>query len=211
MAFDLYVITDQELSNGKSHLEIAELALKGGADAIQIRDKICSGSELYSTAKAVHKATHSSGALCIINDRLDIALAAGVDGVHLGQEDLPLSAARVIAPRPFIIGLSVGTVEEAVQAEHMGADYLGVGPIYPTGSKPDAGPALGLETLRAIRAAVSIPLIAIGGINRDNASEVIRAGADGLAVISAVVSQSDITHAACSMKEEINHIKVKNE
>ncbi len=142
-----------------------------------------------------------------MNDRLDIALACGADGVHLGQDDLPLQAARVIAPRPFIIGISVGTVDEAIQAEREGADYVAVGPVFSTGSKSDAGPGLGLQRVNEIKRAVFIPVIGIGGIHTDNAGAVIAAGADGIAVISAVVSQADITQAAQQIRQVIRQEK----
>ncbi|MDD1725113.1 MAG: thiamine phosphate synthase, partial [Methanospirillum sp.] len=132
----------------------------------------------------------------IVNDRLDIALASGADGVHLGQDDLPLKEARKIVPRSFIIGVSVGTVGEAERAEKEGADYLGVGPVYQTGTKTDAGPVVGLSLLRLIRSRTSLPLVAIGGITYERVPEVIASGADGVAVISAVVCSQDITSAS---------------
>lgn len=203
MAFDLYVVTDEGLSRGLSHARIAELAVAGGADIIQLRDKDISGRDLFLAAREIREITTRAGALFVVNDRLDIALASGADGVHLGQDDLPLSAARSLAPRPFIIGISVESVREAVKAEEEGADYVGVGPVFPTGSKHDAGPSLGTGRIREIRAAVSVPVIAIGGINGENVREIIREGADGAAVISAVVSQDDIPQAARSLRAVI--------
>jgi len=207
MAYDLYVVTDERLSRGLTHARIAELASQGGADAIQLRDKERSGKELFRIAQEIRKSTREAGILFIMNDRLDIALASGADGVHLGQDDLPLKAARAIAPSPFIIGISVGSVEEAARAEDEGADYVAIGPVFPTESKHDAGPGLGLGLVKDIRAGVSVPVIGIGGIHAGNAGEVIRAGADGVAVISAVVSQQDIPWAAMNLREIVKREK----
>ena len=134
-----------------------------------------------------------TGTLFIVNDRLDVALACGADGVHLGQDDIRVGVARQIAPPGFIIGVSVGTVDEAIRAEQEGADYIAVSPVFSTASKNDAGPGRGLIVLREIRRSVSVPVIAIGGITMDNVREVITAGADGVAVISVVVGSKNIT------------------
>ena len=192
----LYIITDEILAPGCSHIQIAKESLSGGAKIIQLRDKRRSGAELYAIAQEIRSLCTHHDARFIVNDRLDIALAVRADGVHLGQDDLPLSAARLLAPRPFIIGVSVGTVEEAVLAERDGADYLGVGPVYPTGTKTDAGPAVGPGLIRSIREEVSIPIVAIGGITLSNAGDVLAAGADGIAVISAVICSPDIAAAS---------------
>jgi thiamine-phosphate pyrophosphorylase len=197
---DLYVVTDAELSQGLGHLEVARRALSGGADVIQLRDKKLPARELYRLAAELSKMAHPSGAALIVNDRLDIALAAGADGVHLGQDDLPVALARRLSPPGFIIGASVGSVEEAVRAERDGADYVALSPLFSTRSKVDAGTGHGLEVLRAVRRAVSIPLVAIGGIDQSNVAEVIAAGADGVAVISAVVGASDVEGAARNLR-----------
>ena len=136
----------------------------------------------------------------IVNDRLDLALASGADGVHLGQEDLPVPFARRISPRGFIIGTSVRSVPEALIAESEGADYLALSPVFDTGTKSDAGPGKGVEKLKEIKAAVSIPVIAIGGIGKHNVRQVMEAGADGVAVISAIVGQKDIVKATAEMR-----------
>lgn len=203
MDYELYVVTDESLSHGRSHAEIARQAVSGGADVIQLRDKNYSGKELFKIATDIRRVTDGSGALFIVNDRLDIALACRADGVHLGQDDLPLSAARTIAPPPFIIGMSVGTVGEAIHAQDLGADYVAVSPVFSTGSKQDAGPGLGIQTVREISGAVAIPVIGIGGIHIGNAEELFRAGAQGVAVISAVVSSDDIPAAAQEFKQAI--------
>ncbi|MGB8218847.1 MAG: thiamine phosphate synthase [Methanoregula sp.] len=207
MALDLYVVTDETLGRGHSHAEIARLTCAGGADAIQLRDKYCSMRDLCRAGREIRVITRASGTLFIVNDRLDVALSCGADGVHLGQGDLRVDVARQIAPRPFIIGISAGTVAEAVAAEEAGADYVVLSPVFSTTSKDNAGPGQGLFVLREMKEAVSIPVLAIGGISRDNVSLVIGAGADGVAVISAVVGQPDITAAARDLKDRITAAK----
>jgi thiamine-phosphate pyrophosphorylase len=200
MNFDLYVITDETIAGGRSHAEIARLAVLGGAGIIQLRDKGRSCADLTVVGKEIAAITLKAGAGFIVNDRLDVAVACGADGVHLGQDDMRVSTARQLAPPGFIIGVSVGTVEEAEEAEREGADYVALSPIFSTASKDNAGPGLGLGRLRKIRHAVSLPVIAIGGISLKNAGDVIEAGADGIAVISSVVASPDITAAARDLK-----------
>jgi thiamine-phosphate pyrophosphorylase len=162
---------------------------------------------LIRIGRTLREITKKSGTLFIINDRLDVALACGADGVHLGQDDICAVVARQLSPPGFIIGVSVGTVGEAVRAEQDGADYIALSPVFSTASKYNAGPGYGLDVLRQIRRNVSLPVIAIGGINRDNVREVIAAGADGVAVISGVVGSPDITIAARELKNNIVECK----
>ncbi|MCL1910924.1 MAG: thiamine phosphate synthase [Leptospirales bacterium] len=194
--YSLYVVTDEGLSNGRSHAEIARMAVQGGAGAVQLRDKKMSSAELYAAALEITEVCKNR-AVFIVNDRLDVALAAGADGVHLGQDDLPLKAARAIAPPGFIIGLSVSSVEEALLAARDGAGYVAVSPVFDTASKADAGTGQGLGMVSAIRRALpnDIPVIGIGGLSEANIPQAISAGADGIAVISAVVSSPDIRAA----------------
>lgn len=206
--FELYVVTDEQLSHGVSHAEIARQVVQGGADVVQLRDKYATGRHFYEAAVQVRDVTRGSDTLFIVNDRLDIALAVGADGVHLGQQDMPLLAARRVAPNDLLIGISVSTVQEALRAEHEGADYIAFGPVFPTASKSDAGPGLGLKTLRDIGQAITIPLVAIGGIGPANVSDVISNGADGVAVISAVVGQEDIAGATRDLKRMVGEAKV---
>ncbi|MCM2465269.1 thiamine phosphate synthase [Methanoculleus oceani] len=203
MAYDLYVITDETIGRGLSHAELARRAVAGGADAVQLRDKRLSGRKLFDAASEIREVTHDAGALFIVNDRLDVALAVGADGVHLGESDLPIGHARRLAPPGFVIGASVGSVATAVRAREEGADYVALSPTFATGSKDDAGPGHGLAVLSAIRAAVPLPLVAIGGITAGNVSDVIAAGADGVAVISAIVGQEDVTAAARDLRNRI--------
>lgn len=210
MSYDLYVVTDEGLSRGLDHTEIARRALEGGADVIQLRDKTMGGRRLTEHALSIRKLTRSAGALLIINDRLDIALAAKADGVHLGQEDMSIKDVRPMSPKGFIIGITAHNVDEAVEAEALSADYLGLSPIFQTGSKSDAGPACGVEMVRKVKAGVRIPVVAIGGIGPSNARDVLKAGADGLAVISAVVGQDDIAGAAHRMRSIISEFRKEN-
>ncbi|WAC05579.1 MAG: thiamine phosphate synthase [Methanoregula sp.] len=203
MNFNLYVITDTPLSRGRSHEEIARLAIEGGADAVQLRDKTCSSKEMIASGRRVREVTRRTDTLFIVNDRLDAAIACGADGVHLGQDDMSAVAARQIAPAGFIIGVSVNTPVLAKEAAAAGADYLAVSPVFPTGSKPDAIGFCGIDGIQRIRAVTELPLIAIGGIGMHNVCDAIRAGADGVAVISAVVGQPDISGAARALKEQI--------
>jgi thiamine-phosphate pyrophosphorylase len=167
---------------------------------VQLREKEASGREFYGLALALRKITSRHGIPLVINDRLDIALAAGADGLHIGQSDMPLKAARLAAGERLFIGVSAGTMEEALKAQEEGADYLGAGAVFPTVSKADTGLAIGLETLAAICSAVNIPVAAIGGIGTANAVSVLKAGAAGVAVISAILSQKDIKAAAEELK-----------
>jgi thiamine-phosphate pyrophosphorylase len=202
MSYSLYVVTDLALSLGRSHAEVAALAVTGGADVIQLRDKSATGRDLLEAAEAIRHVTASAGALFIVNDRLDIALASGADGIHLGQHDLPARAARKIAP-DLIIGVSIGSVEEGQRAVADGADYVALSPLFSTTSKVDAGNGHGLDLLATLCDDLAVPVLAIGGINTSNVQQVIRAGAAGVAVISAVVSQPDIPLAAAGLKSLI--------
>jgi thiamine-phosphate pyrophosphorylase len=197
----LYVITDERLGRGRSHLRIAEAAILGGADVLQLRDKEASSGRLYRAALELRKITREAKVPFIVNDRLDVALAADADGVHVGQEDLPASVARRILGPGKILGVSAETVEEAIRAEEDGADYLGVGPVFEArGTKADAGEPVGLELVAQIRRRCRLPIVAIGGINAENARKVREAGADAVAVISAIVAADDIAQAARQLK-----------
>jgi len=199
----LYVVTDSELSHGKTHVEIARAAVAGGARIVQLRDKKGSSSQLFEEACAIRDVCRNK-ALFIVNDRIDIALASGADGVHLGQSDLPVSVARNLCGPDFIIGISVGSVEEADTAIAGGASYVAVSPVFSTTSKMDAGVGHGLSLVRDIRAKYpKIALVGIGGLSLENSKEAIAAGLDSIAVISAVVSQPDIVAAAQSLSAVI--------
>jgi thiamine-phosphate pyrophosphorylase len=166
-------------------------------------------AELVGVGREIAAITRKAGAVFLVNDRLDVAIACGADGVHLGQDDLRVSTARQLAPPGFVIGVSVGTVEEAVAAEHDGADYVALSPVFSTASKGNAGPGHGLARLRDISRAVTLPVLAIGGINRENVQDVIAAGADGIAVISAVVASPDIAGTARELRDLVRESKRK--
>ncbi len=191
----LYVIPDREIGVPRSLLEQTAEALAGGATAIQLRDKRLPGGELLALGKAMSELCRRAGALFIVNDRLDIALLCNAHGVHLGQDDLPAEAARKICPPGFIIGVSAQNAEQARLAQAHGADYLGIGAVFATQSKEESE-AMGLEAVREVAAATSLPSVAIGGINLANAREIMNTGVNGLSIISAVVAAPDIRAAA---------------
>jgi thiamine-phosphate pyrophosphorylase len=184
----VYALTDVQLS-GLSHAEQVDLFIRGGASLVQLREKQMPALEFYEQATGAVAIARQQGVTVIINDRVDVALAVGADGVHLGQDDLPPDAARELLGPEAIIGYSTHTVEQAREALTLRISYLAIGPIFQTTSKTDTSPVLGLDGLRAVREAVGrLPLVAIGGITQANARSVIDAGADSVAVISALVS-----------------------
>lgn len=191
----LYAIIDSQFLGKRDHLKVAEELVKGGASVIQLRDKFTPKAELLPIAQKMQKLCAEKGVLFIVNDHLDVALACSADGLHLGQEDLPLSVARRLLPMDMILGGSVNTVEQAKNAEAKGADYIAVGSMYPTASK-EKPMVVGVTRLKQVRGVVSLPLVAIGGINKDNANEVAANGADAVAVISALLGAKDIAEAA---------------
>ncbi len=187
----LHVLTDTDLQDRFSHVALTQKAIAGGADTIQFRKKTGSTRDLITTATAMRDLAAANGVPLIVNDRVDVALAAGAGGVHLGQDDFPVKLAREMLGADRIIGVSAGNLEEARRGFLDGADYVGFGPIYATGSKEDAGAPQGLDRLSELAQHVALPVIAIGGIARDAAADVIRAGAHGVAVISAICCQED--------------------
>ena len=190
MNFDytLYLVTDRQLMSCDSLTEAVEQAILGGCTMIQLREKELSSLEFYNQAVAV------------INDRIDIAMAVQATGVHIGQHDLPAAAVRKVIGENMLLGVSASSIAEAIQAQQDGADYLGVGAMFPTGTKTDAD-SVSMEELQKIRAAVSLPIVVIGGINKGNAGRFKPMGIDGLAVVSAIIAQSDIKAAAAELKD----------
>lgn len=205
--YSLYLVTDRGLARGRSTPEIVTAAVQGGTTVVQLREKDCSSREFIEQSLAIKEFLKDHGVPLIINDRVDVAMAVKADGVHLGQTDMPLGLAKKILGDRMIIGISAGSVQDAIQAEKGGADYLGVGPIYATPTKTDTAPPLGLKGLREIRKAVRLPLVGIGGLSRNNAAEVIRNGAEGVAVVSAIVAAEDPEVAARELKREIEEAK----
>ena len=200
----VYVITDSHQARGRSHREIAEAAIRGGATAVQLRMKDEPARVMLEAAREIAPLCRAAGVAFIVNDRVDVALISGADGVHVGQDDLPARDVRALMGPRALIGVSAATVEEGEAAERMGADYLGVGAVYPIGTKPDAGAPVGLARLGEIRRAVHLPLVGIGGITADNAAAVIRAGASGVAVITAVTMAKDMAAATRRLREEVD-------
>ena len=201
--YSLYLVTDRRLSLGRSTVEVVAAAVSGGVTCVQLREKHCSTREFLEEARRVRELLVGTGVPLIINDRLDVALAVAADGVHLGQNDMHISDARRLVGERLVIGISAESVADASRAEAEGADYIGVSPVFTTPTKMDTAPPLGLEGLREIRRAVSLPLVAIGSIRHDNAAEVLRAGADGLAVVSAIVSAPCPRTAAAALRQQI--------
>ena len=201
--YTLCLVTDRGLARRSPTLDIVEAAVCGGVTCVQLREKTGSTREFIEQALAIRDFLRSRDIPLIINDRLDVALAVDADGVHLGQNDMPLAIARSIVKDAMSIGISTNSLEDAVTAEKGGADYLGVGPIYPTATKSDTAPVLGLDGLEKIRKNIKIPLVTIGGLNRRNAAQVIRNGADGIAVVSAIGSAQDPEKASRSLMNTI--------
>lgn len=199
----LYLVTDERLSRGRATADIVRAAIRGGVDAVQLRGKELPAREQLAIGRALRAITREAGVLFIVNDRVDLALALDADGVHVGQDDLPAEIARQLVGPDRIVGVSAATISEALAAREAGADYLGVGAIYGTATKPDAGAPTGPALLGSIRGAVDLPLVGIGGITATNAAEVIAAGADGVAVVSAIVAADDPEAAARDLSARI--------
>lgn len=194
--YSLYLVSDRSLLGGRDLLEEIIKAVKGGVSVVQLREKDAGSREFYNLALALKEKLEETGVPLIINDRLDIALAVNADGLHIGQDDLPLPVARRLLGADKLIGLSVSSRAEAEEGVRLGADYLGVGPVFTTPTKPDAAMPTGINLLAELKKHISIPLVAIGGINPDNITAIRGAGADGAAVVSALMGSDDIEMAA---------------
>lgn len=203
--FDVYLVTDAGLSGDRSTPEVVEAAIRGGVDVVQLREKGRPARERYRLGLELRERTREAGVTLVVNDRVDIAGAIDADGVHVGDDDLPLSVARERLGADAILGRSVSTPEAAREAERAGADYLGVGAVFPTNSKqtdPEQS-GIGLERVRAIREATDLPFVGIGGITPDTAGDVAEAGADGVAVISAIAGAEDPAAATRRLGEAV--------
>jgi thiamine-phosphate pyrophosphorylase len=198
---DLYVVITEAFCAGRPSLSVLDQVLAAGVSLVQLREKDLEGRDLYELAVAYRRRTAAAGALLIIDDRLDIALTAGADGVHLGQADLPVAAARRVAPE-LIVGASSHSLEEALAAQEAGAGYVNIGPIFPTATKPDAV-FLGLDAISRIAPRLRIPWSTMGGINQNNIAQVVARGARHPAVMSAVTAAPDIGAAARALREAI--------
>lgn len=200
---ELVVITDARCGEGRGLVDVVRAALRGGAPAVQLRAKTEPARQTVALARVLREETRAAGALLFVNDRLDVALVAGADGAHVGDDDIPVPAARRIVPPGFLLGRSVETPEQAARAREEGADYVGVGPVYETASKDDAGLPVGLARVSAVAEAAGVPVVGIGGIEAENAAEVARAGAAGVAVIRAVMQAPDPEEAVRELRRRI--------
>jgi thiamine-phosphate pyrophosphorylase len=202
--WELYLVTDRGLAGGRPLEGLVEAAVRGGATAVQLREKHCSTRDFVELGRALYRLLAPLEIPLIVNDRLDVALAIGASGVHLGQQDMDYESARRLLGPEAVIGLSIETVEQARAAERLDADYLGVGPVFPTPTKADAAPALGLAGLARVRAVSHHRLVAIGGIGAGNARQVIDSGADGVAVVSAICAAGDPERAARELRQSVD-------
>ena len=200
----LYLVTDQACLRGRRLTEVVLATVQGGVSCVQLREKQLSTRDFVAQAQAIKALLKPHGVPLVINDRVDVALACGAEGVHLGQSDMPVALARQMLGPEVFIGLSVETPGDVRQAVAQAVDYLGVSPIYPTPTKRDTAPPWGLEGLRQVRAMTDLPLVAIGGINLQTAADVLDSGADGLAVVSALCAADDPQAAARSFMQQFD-------
>lgn len=203
----LYVVTGEEFSAGRTYPEVIEACIRGGARVIQLREKNWPAAKILEVGRYIRSVTKQNNVTFIVNDRVDLALALEADGIHVGQQDISVEVVRKLVGPDMIVGASAGTPEEARKAERDGANYIGVGPVFPTETKKDARSPRGLDLLAKIKNSTKLPVFGIGGIKIENAGQVIQAGADGVAVVSAVVGAVDIAQAARRFVEEIQKSK----
>ncbi len=203
----LYLVTDRALSRGRDLLEIVRAAVEGGVTVVQLREKEASTREFYRQGLKIRDFLAEREIPLIVNDRLDLALALEAEGLHLGQDDMPLPVARRLLGPDRIIGVSVFDAAEARRAEEEGADYLGLSPVFLTTTKADLTRAVGIEGIPAVRRSVTIPLVGIGGLGPENAYRAVRAGLDGVAVVSAICASPDPAAAARAIRAEVDRAK----
>lgn len=203
----LYLVTDRDLSMGRSLEEIVKEAVKGGITMLQLREKNTSTADFYKIACSLKDLLKGHNIPLIINDRLDIAIASDADGLHIGQSDMPYSVVREILGKDKIIGLSVETIEQAREANELDVDYIGLSPVFSTNTKTDINTPLELEGIREIASFTKHKTVAIGGINTQNTGDIIKNGADGIAVVSAIISQESPKMAAAELKKIIKEAR----
>jgi thiamine-phosphate pyrophosphorylase len=202
-SWEIYLVTDRAFSKGRTTLEIVQAAVAGGVSAVQLREKDLDTRDFYEEGSRIRDFLRSSGVPLIINDRIDVALALDADGVHLGQTDMPLNVARRILGPDRLIGVSVEKPEHIDRDALAYADYLGISPIFLTSTKPELDTSWGLEGIRKVRSLTELPLVAIGSIKQENAADVIRAGADCVAVVTAIVAAADPREATRLLLEQV--------
>ncbi len=205
--YSLYLVTDAALSRGRSHRAIVEAAIQGGVTVVQYREKAASTRRMIQEAAELVALCRAAGVPLIVNDRVDVALAVDADGVHVGQDDMPADLARKLIGPDKLLGVSAENAEQARDAEKQGADYVGASPIFATATKPDAPAPIGPAGLEALARAIAIPIVAIGGLNAGNAATMVRAGAAGIAVVSALTSAADVLSAARELRRVIDEAK----
>jgi thiamine-phosphate pyrophosphorylase len=204
---DFYFVTDSSLSR-KGVLSDIKNAVKAGCRIVQYREKYKTTRNMIEEAKKI-KEICKGNSVFIVNDRVDVALVVNADGVHIGQDDMCIETARRILGKDKIIGISVGNLKEAIEAENLGADYIGLGPIFMTTTKKDAGRPCGIERIRKIRKQVKLPIVAVGGVNKDNVKSVIKAGADSVVAVSAILSSDDVLEEVSNFIRIIREVKLK--
>ena len=202
-SWEIYLVTDRSFSRGRLTLEIVEAAVAGGVSAVQLREKDLDIREFYEEGLTIRDFLRSSGVPLIINDRIDLALALDADGVHLGQSDLPVNVARRILGPDCVIGLSVEKLAQINNGAVAHANYLGISPVFLTSTKPELDTSWGLEGIRVARSLTDLPLVAIGSIKQENAADVIRAGVDCVAVVTAIVAANDPREATRLLLDEV--------
>jgi thiamine-phosphate pyrophosphorylase len=201
--WSLYLVADPIACRGRPLEEVVRLAVAGGVTLVQLRDKKCTTRRYVEQARTLHEMLAPVGVPLVVNDRVDVALAVGAEGAHIGQSDMPPEAVRRLMGPDALIGLSTGTEAQALEADGALVDYVGVGPIFATPTKADTSPPWGLERLRRLRPRTRGVVVAIGGLNVANAGDVIRAGADGIAVVSAICSADDPRRAAADLRRAV--------
>lgn len=204
--YSLYLVTDQKLVGDKTLYQAVEQAILGGCTVIQLREKAASAADFYRQASKIRELTQRYNIPLIVNDRIDIALAVGADGVHIGQSDIPAGVVRKMIGDQMILGVSVTTKEQALQAKQAGADYLGVGAVFLTETKKDAE-IVSINQLAEISQTIELPVVAIGGINPDNLQKLKATGISGIAVVSAIIAQKNIQQAASDLKKKFLKLK----
>ena len=204
MDFDIYLITDRSQTRGRSIVDVVEASLEGGVRCIQLREKDLSGRELYDLAKRLRELTHRYNARLFVNDRVDVALMVGADGVHLGQRSFSPSDVRPYLGQDMLIGVSTHSLEEALEAQRSGADFITIGPVYYTPSKASYGKPPGPSIIKRVKEAVDIAVFALGGIKLEHIGEVITYGADGISLISAIMGADDVKKATEDILNELS-------
>lgn len=199
----LYLVTDRSLSLGRKLEWMVEEAVKGGVTVVQLREKDCTTREFIELACALKQKLCSYNVPLLINDRVDVALAADADGVHIGQSDMPYAMARKLLGSEKIIGLSVENLEQVYEANKLDVDYIGISPVFSTNTKTDTATPFGIEGIKQVMAVSKHPAVAIGGINSENATAIMQAGANGIAVVSAICSANDPYQAALQLKQKL--------